>query len=97
MIEIEKERYRQIAPKMLEALGRRQFNPFFIDTPALAAESIIEMVSSEDTVGIGGSLTLREHLGIVGKLRDNGNMVHDHWEAKGDPVRRLMSFISAEE
>jgi len=68
---------------------RWQFNALFIDTPALAAESIIEMVSPEDTIGIGGSLTLREDLGIVRALRDNGNMVYDHWEAEEDPVRRL--------
>ena len=89
MLELEKERYRKIAPKMLEALEKRQFNAHFIDTPALAAESIIEMVSPEDTIGIGGSLTLREHLGIVRALRDNDNMVYDHWEAEEDPVRRL--------
>ena len=59
MLELDKERYRKIAPKMLEALKKRQFNALFIDTPALAAESIIEMVSPEDTIGIGGSLTLR--------------------------------------
>lgn len=90
MIELEKERYRQMAPKMLEALKKRQFSPHFIDTSVLAADSIIEMISPDDTVGIGGSITLREHLGIVRKLRDNGNMVYDHWESKGDPVRRLM-------
>ena len=89
MLELDKERYRKIAPKMLEALEKRQFSPHFFDTPTLAAESIIEMISPEDTIGIGGSLTLREDLGIVRALRDNGNMVYDHWEAEGDPVRRL--------
>jgi len=89
MLEIERERYRKLAPKMLEAMEKRQFSAHFIDTSALAAEFIIEKVSPEDTIGIGGSLTLRENLGIVRALRDNGNMVYDHWEAKEDPVRRL--------
>ncbi len=89
MLEIEKEQMRKRAPKMLESLKKRKFEAHFFETASEAKDFIANHIQPDETVGIGGSLTLRQGLGIVGPLRDKGVTIHDHWDADGDPPRRL--------
>jgi hypothetical protein len=89
MLEIEKEQMRKRAPKMMEALKKRKFDAFFFETAAEARDFIRDHVQPEETVGIGGSVTLRQDLGVVEPLRNKGVTIVDHWDADGDPPRRL--------
>ena len=89
MIEIEKEQMRKRAPKMLEALKKRNFDAHFFETGAEAREFITGLVQPDETAGFGGSVTLRQDLGLVDALRDKGVTVYDHWDANDDPPRRL--------
>ena len=89
MIEIEKEQMRKRAPKMLEALKKKNFDAHFFETAEEAKNFITEQVQPDETAGFGGSITLRQGLGLVDALQDKGVTVYDHWDANGDPTRRL--------
>ncbi len=89
MIKIEKDRIRKTIQKVLNALKKKGFDPYFFETVDEARHFIIERIEPQETVGIGGSVTFREELGIVESLRKRGNEVCDHWDAFEDPVRKL--------
>jgi len=89
MIDVEKEQMRKRAPRMLEALKKKNFDAHFFETAKEAKNFIIGQVQPDETAGFGGSVTLRQGLGIVGALQDKGVTVYDHWDADGDPPRRL--------
>ncbi|MFC1886326.1 lactate utilization protein [Thermodesulfobacteriota bacterium] len=88
MIEFEKERFRKRVPKLLDALKKRGFDPHFFETAPEASKFIESQVVREETVGIGGSVTIREGLGIGEALSNKGITVVDHWAA-GSPEERL--------
>ncbi|MBW1962051.1 MAG: lactate utilization protein [Deltaproteobacteria bacterium] len=89
MLDLEKERMRKRAPKILESLKKKKYDAHFFETAAQAAEFIKSSVKQDETIGVGGSVTLRQGLGIVEALREKGVTVYDHWEAAEDPARRL--------
>ncbi len=85
----EKTYFRKRVSKMLDELEKKQYEPYFFETSDEAKSFILEHIGPRETVGIGGSITLREGLGIIEGIRKKGNTVYDHWEAGGDPVKRL--------
>ena len=89
MIEFEKEKIRACMPKMLEELEKKKFDAHFFETTDEARQFVVDQISKEETAGVGGSVTVREGLGIVEALRSKGITVYDHWDADGDPPRRL--------
>jgi hypothetical protein len=89
MIEIEKDRIRKTIPKLLAALKKKGFDPYFFEKAEEARHFITERIELQETVGIGGSVTMREGLGIVEPLRKKGIYVCDHWDAYEDPALRL--------
>ncbi len=89
MIEIEKERIRKTIKMVLDALKKKGFDPHFFETAEEAGRFIIEHIEPQETVGIGGSVTLRQELGIVEALRKRGNYVCDHYDAYEVPAQRL--------
>ena len=89
MKEIEKKRIRQTMPKLLEALKKKGFDPHFFETTAEAKQFVVARIAPEETVGIGGSVTLRDEMGIIESLRNRGNYVCDHYDGDDDPGRRL--------
>jgi len=89
MLESDKERYRKLMPKILESLKKKKFDPYFFETIDEARRFIPAQIQKGETVGIGGSITLRQDLGVVEALRNQGHMVFDHWDAGKDNTERL--------
>ena len=83
----EKEYYRKRIPKILEALKKKGYDPYFFESTDEARSLILERIDPSETVAIGGSITIREDLSIKEELRKRGNQVIDHWEASGDWAR----------
>jgi len=89
MQEIEKDYFRKMVSDILDTLKKKGYDAHFFETPVEAKQFILNQIDQGETVGIGGSVTLREYLKIVEEIRKRGNTVYDHWEAYDDPVRRL--------
>jgi hypothetical protein len=89
MQEFEKERCRKLAPKILEALKKKKFESHFFETIEEARQFVPGLVEKGETVGVGGSVTLRDKLDLVSLLRAQGNTVYDHWDAGQDKIERL--------
>lgn len=71
MRETEKIYYRKKASNILDVLRKRQYDPHFFETLAEASRFILDQIRPGETVGVGGSVTLRESLGIVEGLREH--------------------------
>jgi L-lactate utilization protein LutB len=89
MQEFEKERYRKLMPKLIESLKKKKFDAHFFETIEEARRFIPDQVDKDDTIGIGGSVTLRANLDLVPLFRGQGNIVYDHWDADNDKTERL--------
>jgi len=88
MQEYEKLYFRKKVSVTLDALRKNKFDSYFFESRAKAKKFILDQINPQETVGIGGSITLREDLQIVEEIRQRGNVVYDHWEAE-DSVQRL--------
>ena len=87
MLEFEKIRHRKQMPKLLSALQKKQYVAHFFETIDEARKFIPTLVKAKETVGVGGSMTIRQNLGLVELLRAQGNSVCDHWDAKNKKER----------
>lgn len=66
-----------LGAKVVNALKKNNFTATYYRTRDEAVKHILEMIPSEDSVGIGGSWTIQE-LGLWDILEDRGNTVFNH-------------------
>jgi len=71
----------QIVERTLKALSNNGFEVLHVPDKEEAISSVLKLVPKDAVVGLGGSVTLRE-MGLPEALRDRGNEVADHWEAR---------------
>jgi len=90
MKEAERDYYRKRVPKILDALEKKRYEACFFETAEEAKQYIINQIEEGELVGTGGSVTLRENLGLVEALRNRGNTVVDHWEDDDDYNKRII-------
>jgi hypothetical protein len=67
--------------KTLESLIEKGFKAVYAKDAQAALDYVLSIVGKDDSVGIGGSITLQE-TGIVDALVKRGNTVYSHWLAK---------------
>ena len=72
--------------KTMEALAGNGFEPFYFETAEEALEALYNEISPEETVGIGGSMTII-NMGVREKLEERGIRVITH-NGEPDPERR---------
>lgn len=60
-------------------LIKHEFEAISVSDRLAACMEILKRVSPDKTIGVGGSITIRE-IGIIDKLREQGNIVYDHWK-----------------
>jgi len=89
MREAERDYYRKKVPKILDALKKKEYEACFFETAEEARQFICDQIKMGELVGTGGSVTLREDLGLVEVLRNKGNTVVDHWEDEGNYEIRI--------
>ncbi len=66
------------AKRAIEKLKAHDFQAIFLKTKEEASEEILKHISKNLKIGVGGSVTIRE-LGILERLKSQGNIVLDHW------------------
>jgi hypothetical protein len=69
-------------------LTKRGFNPVILNTADTIKDFICKTIPVEATVGLGGSVTLRE-TGIDVLLKSRGNTVFDHWDSSKSSAENL--------
>ena len=71
MLAPRKMQYEKSGPKVDEALNKRYYEDCYCPDRAAAGEKVLELISADDTVSWGGTLTVDE-LGIKDALRRRG-------------------------
>ena len=84
---------RQRVNRSLNALKRNGFNAFFFETELEAANYILSIVPKDASIGVGGSVTIRE-MGILEKLQQNGHTIFNHWLYKESDPRRYQTQLA---
>ncbi len=77
--------YEERAKRVVAALNKNLFEGLYAPTGEQAVEEILKRVPAGATVGVGGSLTLRQ-IGAVEALKRKGHVVYDHWQEGLDPA-----------
>ncbi len=84
-----KEFYRLRCEKAAESLAENGFEAQVATDTQDAVRIVLGFISSEDVVGLPGTVTARE-LGLPGALREQGNEVVEHWvEGTSEEIRQL--------
>jgi len=65
--------------EVIKNLRGRFFGAELVATKEEARERILELIPSGSTVGVGGSVSVRE-LGVLEELKRRGHEVYDHWQ-----------------
>jgi len=78
MNEIERRFYEARCDETVKNLIRHDFEAVRVSSRSEACIEILKRVPSNKTVGIGGSVTIRE-IGIIEQLMKQGNILYDHW------------------
>jgi len=80
--------------QVVNALRKNQFEALYCSTGQQAAAEILNRVPAGSSVGIGGSVTVRE-MGLVEQLREKGCKIYDIWE-EGLSQERLLAVRKAQ-
>lgn len=86
MLTPRKMQYDKAGPKVAEALNKRHFEAYYCPDRAAAVEKVLELISPEDTVSWGGTLTIDE-LGLKDLLRARGQKLIDRDIAQSNEER----------
>lgn len=65
---------------LLQALRKNGMDATFLPTCEEAKAHILQLIPVNATVGIGGSVTIRQ-LDLIDNLRERGNKVYEHWQS----------------
>lgn len=69
----------EVVQEVLNELRRNEFDAYYAQNSSQAKKLVLEMIPAGASVGVGGSLTIRQ-LGLVETLKERGHIVHDHWD-----------------
>jgi len=69
------------ADETIKNLIKHEFEAIKVSDRLSAVDEIIKRIPPTKTVGVGGSVTLRE-IGIIDKLQEQGNVIYDHWKQR---------------
>jgi hypothetical protein len=78
------------AKKAVEKLVAHDFKALYVKRRQEAVEEILKYITPKQSVGAGGSVTIRE-LGILGQLEARGHTLYDHWKP-GVPKENILGI-----
>ena len=77
------------------AMEKRGFEVHFAQSAAQAREQVLSLIGPGQSVGVGGSMTIRE-LGVIDDLTQAGHAVYWHWLTPEDRERVLENARKAD-
>lgn len=82
LVETERNSRQNLAEGICKLLRQKEYvSAFFVHSAEEAARSVLAMIPCECSVGIPGSVTVRQ-LGLPQQLAERGNVVHQHWNCE---------------
>lgn len=75
---IPKNSYLEKCKILLKSLQNNNFNAFCVENKNEALKKALSLISKDSTVGIGGSVTVRE-IGLVEAIKKQGNTIFADW------------------
>jgi L-lactate utilization protein LutB len=76
--EIRKDIYRKRSQITVDALKTNGYEAYYVDNSKEALNKILSFIPKDATIGIGGSVTVRE-IGLVEALQKQGNIIFADW------------------
>ncbi len=68
----------KVLEETLTALSKNGFRVFFAKGKEEAKDTVLKLISPEESIGVGGSITIRE-IGLLEALEERGNKIFQHW------------------
>jgi L-lactate utilization protein LutB len=69
----------EVIQQAVECLKKNEMETIYFPTAREAREEVLKRIPPEATVGVGGSVTLRQ-MGLLEALEKRGNEVFNHWK-----------------
>lgn len=85
---------RSLGATMIAKLEKRGHTAFYVDTAAEALRKVLELIPAGASVGVPGTVTIRQ-IGAIEALRERGNKVVHHWGNDGKTVRSQEELTEA--
>ena len=86
------------ADETIKNLIKHEFEAFRVSDRSAACLEILKRIPAIKTIGLGGSVTLRE-LGLIEELKARGNVLYDHWNegiSKEESLRTRKAQLSCD-
>lgn len=80
-MKVKRQYFKMLGNNIIKSLEKNGFKAQVVPSKKEALEKVLGMISKNEVVGIGGSVTLRQ-IGLVEALKERGNVVHAHWETQ---------------
>ncbi|KEJ92392.1 lactate utilization protein [Synergistes jonesii] len=90
--EAKKKSNKQLGETVCKALAARGFRAQYADDGEAACERVLEMIADGASVGIPGTVTVRE-LGLPERLEEKGCRISEHWLPGMTPEERRAAMI----
>lgn len=90
--DVRKEYYRRLGASVTKALEGNGFKARYVETGNAAKEAILELIPPSASVGIPGSVTIRE-LGLPEALESRGHKIFHHWGVSLSPEERAKRLM----
>ncbi|UCD85091.1 MAG: lactate utilization protein [Deltaproteobacteria bacterium] len=74
--------------RTISSLKDHGFEAIYVKNKDKARAEILKHIPPTAKVGIGGSATIRE-IGIIPRLKEQGNVIYDHWNEELSPEQVL--------
>ena len=74
--------------RTVNALKENGFEAVYASTKTDALKEVLNRVSKNDLIGVGGSITVRE-LGLIDALSRQGHRIAEHWSSDLTPDERI--------
>ncbi|HOO63130.1 MAG TPA: lactate utilization protein [Synergistaceae bacterium] len=68
-----------LGPQVAAQCTKKGFHAVYVDSPEEALEKVLSLIPADASVGISGSVSVRE-IGAVEALQKRGNTVVQHWD-----------------
>ncbi|MEG1642060.1 MAG: lactate utilization protein [Synergistaceae bacterium] len=92
MYDAKKQANKTMGTTICNALKENGFIAQYAENKKEAKDLSLTLIKREETVGIPGSVTVRE-IGLVDALTEQGNKIYSHWEASNKTEDKNQCFI----